>query len=240
VEPTVTEVETRVTPPPAEPTADQEAARLFREAESRYAEGDVAGALLSMQEAYARSGRPELRFNLGELERELGHCAAARQHYAAYAARVPDGRKHPEAIRKESELRAHCPDSPALTPAPAEKKAMEPSPYWTPATMAGWVTIGAGAIAAASGTYFAVQASRDEQKLEDHYADRVFTQSDKQLEHDGERSAAWARGLFVGAGVLVAAGVTVLVVQPGSAKPNTTLAVSVDARTATAVWRGSF
>jgi hypothetical protein len=67
-----------------------------------------------------------------------------------------------------------------------------------------------------------------------------FTQSDKQLEHDGERSAAWSRGLFVGAGILVATGVTLLVLKPGSQQPTSSVAVGFDARSATAVWRGSF
>src|SRR3954470_11151746 len=53
-------------------SGDQAAARLYHEAEARYGEGDVPGALVRMQEAYAHSGRPELLFNLGELERELG------------------------------------------------------------------------------------------------------------------------------------------------------------------------
>lgn len=226
---------------PAEATGDQEAARLFHEAETRYADGDVPGALQSMQEAYSRSGRHELLFNLGELERELGHCLAARRAYVAYVDRVPDGRRRTEAARKETELREHCPDS-APPPVAPSNAAEEARPgYWTPANIAGWATIGAGVVAAATGTFFAVQASRDEQKLESRMnADAAFTQSDKQLEHDGERSAAWARGLFAGAGVLVAAGVTVLVLQPGSTKPANTLAVSLDTRSAAAVWSGSF
>jgi len=224
---------------PAE-SDDQAAARLFHEAEARYAEGDLPGALARMREAYARCGRPELLFNLGELERELGHCAAARDHYAEYVARVPDGRKRTGATRKASELRAHCPDAaPAPAPAPSAPDA-SPS-YWTPATVTGWASIGAGVVAAAGGTYFAVHASRKEGELESRVsAGNAFTQTDKQMEQDGERSAAWARGLFAGAAVLVGAGVTLLVIRPGSSAPATTVGVGVDAQGATAVWRGSF
>jgi hypothetical protein len=236
-EPARVPVDADASPRPAEPNDNQDAARLYHEAEARYAEGDIPGALEQMKQAYARSGRPELLFNLGELRRELGHCVAARNDYAEYVARVPDGRKRAEASRKEAELRQHCPDvarEPAVVPGTGQS-------YWTPATIAGWATIGAGVVVAASGTYLAVQASHDEQKLEDHLsAGAPFTESDKQLEHDGEHSAAWSRGLFVGAAVLVTTGVTLLVLQPGKTPPTTSVAVGFDARTATAVWRGSF
>jgi hypothetical protein len=225
-------------PDTQEPSSDEEAARLFQEAEARYAEGDVPGALESMKQAYASSGHHELLFNLGELERELGHCMAARRNYSEYVTRVPDGRKRADALRKEGELRPHCPTLPRAEPATT---ASASSSYWTPATIAGWATIGAGVVSAAGGTYLAVRAQKDQHELEDRVnTDGAFTQSDEELMHHGERSAAWARGLFVGAGVLVAAGVTLLVLQPGSAKPATTLAVTLDTRTATAVWRGSF
>jgi tetratricopeptide (TPR) repeat protein len=177
------------TAPAAAPTNSQAAAQLYYDAEARYAEGDVLGALERMREAYSRSGRPELLFNLGELRRELGQCVAARNDYAEYLARVPDGRKRDEATRKEAELRERCPDQ---APRPAATTGAS-QPYWNPATIAGWATIGAGVVAAAGGTYFAVQASHDQQKLEEHMsAGAPFTQSDKQLEHDGERSAAWS------------------------------------------------
>jgi tetratricopeptide (TPR) repeat protein len=224
----------------AQSASNENAARLYHEAEAKYAEGNVPAALSRMQEAYALSGRPELLFNLGELERELGHCAVARKDYAAYLAQVPDGRRRGEAQRKGGELRRHCPDEPTKPEAPTAAKVAH-SPYWTTATIAGWATIGAGLVAAAGGTYLAVQANRDEDQLEERmHAGDPYTQSDKQLEHDGERSAAWARGLFAGAAVLVTTGVTLLVLQPGSAKPRNTLAVGFNAGTATAVWRGSF
>ena len=223
-----------------EPTSAEEAERLFHDAEIRYAEGDLPAALRSMKEAYARSARHELLFNLGELERELGQCRAARHDYAEYVARVPGGRRHDEATRKESELRVQCPDSaPALAPA---QPARPPQPgYWTPATIAGWATIGASVAMASGATYFAIQASQDERYLEDRmHPGNEFTHADKQIEHDGERSAAWARGFFVGASVLVATGITLLVVQPGSAKPASTVTMAFDAQGATAAWRGHF
>lgn len=234
--------------PPASPSSltaeesssDDDAARLYHEAEASYAQGDVQGALSRMQEAYTLSGRPELLFNMGELERELGHCALARKAYAAYLAQVSDGRRRDEAQRKEGDLRHDCPDEPATPEVPAAPKEERQS-YWTSATIAGWATIGAGLVAAAGGSYFAVQASRDENQLEERIdAGDPFTQSDKQLEHDGERSASWARGLLAGGAVLVTTGVTLLVLQPGSAKPSTTVSIGLGAGTATAAWRGSF
>ncbi|HEV8548673.1 MAG TPA: hypothetical protein VGQ57_06590 [Polyangiaceae bacterium] len=250
---------------PAETTSDQEAAELFHQAEARYGQGDVAGALELMQAAYARSGRPELLFNLGELRRELGDCATARNNYAEYLTRVPDGRRRDEASRSYRELDQRCPETrePAppvqsssvvpVLPAPVAAVPMattpilhqttaEPRvPYWTPATIAGWASLGAGAVATVTATVFAVQASHDQKKLEAHFQTGVpFTQNDKELESDGERSAAVARGLYVGAGALVAAGVTLLVLRPGDAKPSGSLAVGFDARSATASWRGSF
>jgi hypothetical protein len=232
------------TSPPAR--GNDEAARLFHEAEAHYEAGDVAGALELMESSYAQSHRPELLFNVGQLRRELGQCTAARKAYTEYLARVPAGRRRDEARHLENSLRQQCPDAPPIAP-PAAPSTEARRQYWTPMTIAGWSTIGTGAVAAVVATSFAIKANQDEATLEARMSEAQgesgagFTANDKRLENEGRRAANWASGLFVGSAGLVAVGVTLLLLDTHrGTKTTTALAVGFDTRAATAVWRGSF
>ncbi len=228
---------------PAEP----DAASSFREAEARYLAGDVEGALQSMQRSYELSGRAELLYNLGELRRELGKCREARRDYQAYLERVTSGVRRERALAAVAELRAECPEAdtalvepspaaPPLAPPPVEQSGSNVSDTPPPApaapppvestsvhplTVAGWSAIGAGVLAGAFATYFAVDAANQERRLEQRVSslranpdNGPFTSADKELEEDGERSAMWARVLGIGAAGLAAVGVSVLVFGP--------------------------
>lgn len=243
---------------PAEP----DAASSFREAEARYLEGDVAGALQSMQRSYELSGRAELLYNLGELRRELGNCREARRDYEAYLERVTSGARRERALEAVAELRAECPEadpalvepSPAATPlapAPVEQSVSNvadtpPPPAAAPPTasesvqpltVAGWSAIGAGVLAGAFATYFAVDAANQERRLERRVRslranpdNGPFSSADKELEEAGKRSAMWGRVLGIGAAGLAAVGVSVLVFGPDTHE-NSQAGVSIE-------WRG--
>ena len=140
---------------PAEP--EEPGAALYKQAEASYLEGDVAGALALMQESYEVSGRPELLYNIGELQRELHRCLEARTSYERYLALARSGTQRHEAERHQQELARQCPDtaSPATVPPPDAR----PDRYWTPMRIAAWSTLGGAVVFAATATYFAVRAA---------------------------------------------------------------------------------
>lgn len=242
------------------------ATALFHDAEARYAGGDLEGARASMQSAYELSGRAELLFNLGELERELGHCPQALEDYAAYLARVKNGSHREQAEQRSAELGAECPDHQAapvpapLAPASAPAPVVVPAPprpdvlparssrdYWTPINIAGWSTLGASVIAGATATYFAIDAARAESSLEqriqlEQATGGGFSAADKALEQEGQRSENLALGFAAGAAGLAVVGVTLLALPQGRAKdsPNGVAVTAVGVSGPTAVCRGTF
>ncbi len=214
----------------AAPDSGRAAAELFREAEARYTAGDVAGALESMQRSYELSGRPELLYNLGELQRELLHCSAAANAYDEYLARTTRGRHREDAERARAELRAECPDDavpvtmPVLAPPPAA--AIEPAPapappasYWTPTRVAGWSSVGAALAASTGALYFALRGQFDVGKFEGRLGAGRYTPEDQALYARGTRENTWAWALGGGALGLAATGLTLLVVSPQARKP---------------------
>jgi hypothetical protein len=243
----------RVTPLPVT-DANQRAAELFRDAEARYGAGDVVGALQSMQRSYELSGRPELLFNLGQLQRELGDCPRALQDYQKYLSQAPQGTRRDEAERISAELESKCPEQPAAPaaapPAPPlaarETPPAGPTPYWTPARIGGWSSVGAAIVLAAGATYSALRASNAEGRLEDRInADQEqgtgFTSADKNVENEGQRAANWATALGVGAASLAVVGVSLIVFNPGHpAASNATISLGLSAGNAGATIHASF
>lgn len=234
-------------PPPAE----ADAATLFRDAEARYVAGDVTGALESMQRAYDLSGRAELLYNLGELRRELGQCREARRDYEAYLERVAAGARRERAREVLDDLRAECPEAERAVPPPREPTAAAPrvetpapsfeltdpgtpsppapldSKPIRPLTIAGWSAIGAGVLAGAFATYFAVDAANQERRLDRRIksaqanpSNAPLSAADKAIEEDGRRAAMWGRVLGIGSAGLAAVGVSLLVFGPDTNEAN--------------------
>lgn len=219
---------------PSVPTAEereQQAAQLYRDAEARYQAGDVEGAHQLMRSAYGLSGRFELLFNLGQLERELQRCTEARRHYEAYVLRAPAGPRRDQAERIQVELERECPEPAIAAPPPAAlppkpaPETVRPDRGVTPLQIAGWSSLGATLAAGVAATYFALEASRLEDRLEaririargDDGPSRGFSSSDRELEADGQRAANWARGLTIGAVGLAAVGVSLLLIDDARA-----------------------
>lgn len=241
-------------PTGAEPTspADREerAAQLFRDAEVRYQGGDLAGAHRLMLAAYELSGRFELLFNLGQLERERQRCPEARRHYEAYLAHAPPGERRAQAQDYQLKLARACPEKPPEPPAsPRVPAPVQHDPNITAFQIAGWSSLGATLLTGVAATYFALQAARQEDLLEARIRAaqseagqaHAFTQADKDLEAEGSRAANWARGLTVGAVGLAAVGVSLLIID---GRPNAGAAASFSigwrAGAARAVYSTSF
>jgi hypothetical protein len=228
----------------ARPEPEEPGAALYRQAEARYVAGDVAGALVLMQQSYEASQRPELLFNLGQLHRDLGQCVEARKSYARYLDLAKSGTRRHEAESIERELASECPEGAASSPPPL---ATAPSkPYFTPIRIAAWSTLGCAVGLAIGATYFAGRASGREDQLEERIraADSSggsFTAADKQLEIEGLHAATLARGLGVGAIGLAAIGASLLVFNPENRETSTNgLSVRWSRDGATAEYRGAF
>lgn len=69
--------------------AHAEAKRLSKVASNRYDVGDFHAALTSYVAAYAQEPVPELLFNLGQCQKQLGNHERAIFHFDAYLRNVP-------------------------------------------------------------------------------------------------------------------------------------------------------
>jgi tetratricopeptide (TPR) repeat protein len=85
------------------------AALAYQRALSRYAAGDITGALTDMNDSLRLSGRWELLYNIARLQDELGRCPEALGSYREYLERVPDGQYRAPATQALSALEARCP-----------------------------------------------------------------------------------------------------------------------------------
>ena len=232
-------------PAAASTASEPPGAELYRQAESRYGAGDVAGALALMERAYAASARPELLFNLGQLHRELHHCREARESYEGYLALAKDGARRDEAESHRSELALKCPAAPP--PAhPSAAEAEPVKPYWTPVRIAGWSTIGGSVVLGATAGYFALRAHHLQNQLESDIQKAkstggAYVTAYGELNDEGQHAAVVARGLAVTALGVAAIGVSLLVFNPGEADPGrNTLTMRCTQGGATAVYEGSF
>jgi tetratricopeptide (TPR) repeat protein len=88
---------------------DDPAALAYQRALSRYAAGDIQGALTDMNDSLRLSGRWELLYNIARLQDELGRCPDALASYREYLGRVPDGQYRAAAAQASDALEARCP-----------------------------------------------------------------------------------------------------------------------------------
>lgn len=123
---------------------------LFDEGEVLYQAGDYTGALAKYQESYQESGWPELLFNLGQCQRQLGQRDEAIRFYRQFLEKAPKSPYRPEVERKIREMESAT-TLPALQPPNANDtlppQMLELVPVWAlwapPATF-GLVGAGSG------------------------------------------------------------------------------------------------
>jgi hypothetical protein len=104
--------------------ADQNAFdAVLLEANRRFVEGDLEGALRALEPACAQSDRAECAFSLGAIQHGLGHCAEALGHYRTYRQLAPEGEHIAEVTAALEEVESRCGEanasmSPAAPAAP--------------------------------------------------------------------------------------------------------------------------
>jgi tetratricopeptide (TPR) repeat protein len=164
--------------------AEQEAAKLFEEAEARYIAKDFEGARRCLERCFELTGDESLLFNIAQLHRKLSNCTLALDFYQRYVESAKDGERVADANRFIEELTAQCGSPPKAAnqtprklPAPSPPESVKPRPLPPPPPpprevnrtwpVVGWVSVGTAVVSAAASTYFtvgAIRAKRDTEK----------------------------------------------------------------------------
>jgi tetratricopeptide (TPR) repeat protein len=121
-----------------DPAANDNVARgLFQAGTAAYDAGDYKGALQLYEQAYARSPRPQLLFNIGQAADRLRMDDTALRAFSAYLDQVPDAPNHAavqqrvnalqESQRVRKEQAALLSAAAAATPAPAAAAPVTPT-----------------------------------------------------------------------------------------------------------------
>lgn len=192
--------ETKTVPRP-EPSAEQRGADAYDRAIDAYARGDKQSALRLMAEAYAASPHIELVYDMAKLEKELGRCRDALEHYRQYLKEASGGVMTNTASSSVRELQARCGTD-------------APKAHVDPMKVVGWSAIGAGAAAGVAGIYFAVagqDAADDAQRIlrTDEQLGKSWSSGDQRV-RDGQRDNTVATVCLATAGTLIAGGTLLL------------------------------
>lgn len=207
-------------PAAAQPNSPQVFEDALVEADRRFTEGDLAGALAALEPACKRSDRPECAFNLGAIHHGLGHCEQALAHYLRYRELAPAGEHLAEVEAALEEVEPRCgfeaPMHPALPSAasaaavaqPAEVESSAPSPRraasaGAPFMVGSFVLSGVAAVSSVVfGVLAANSASRCQraQIYDDAYAD--------ECEHRGPSYQGMWQGFAVASGGFLGIGMT--------------------------------
>jgi len=213
----------------------------YRRGRAAYAAGDVGGALEGMRESYRLSGRSELLFNIARLERELGHCDAARDDYRGYLMRVPNGKYRGDAERAASELDNQCGAAHSIAPSlgvvprPASREFAAPQPrravaqpYWTNERLLGWSFISAGVLAAGGAIYFnfAALSARRQAASSIVAEERGGPDWNESFQDRQHRDSTVAQVLGVASGVFVLGGTIALLMSPRGSEHSARATVS--------------
>jgi tetratricopeptide (TPR) repeat protein len=147
----------------ATPNSDaQRAVHLNETGSELYAAGDLTGALLAFERAYALANEPNLLFNIAGCHARLGHHQQALDYYRRFLNEPgadPEGRRR--AIQAIQELEAPPPAAaPAAPPAPAAS----PAQSWEHRV---WplATLGAGILFAGLGAGLYLDGAHDHNEV---------------------------------------------------------------------------
>lgn len=218
---------------------DAKARELFREGDRAYAEARYEDALARFEEAYRLSPRPRLLFNIGNALERLGQLADAADALERY---LPDAKpneldvlqKRIDNLRKRAaEKRARDraeddtdtdTDTDTDADAPAKRKRAKaraaPESEASEPTL-GWVLVGAGGVAVATGATFGLMAlsqrSEADASCKTSGGERLCdSRAREAIDRDGRYSLFADLGFGVGA-VLAGAG-AYLLLFPGPAE----------------------
>jgi tetratricopeptide (TPR) repeat protein len=204
--------------PPAPDDAKAKAQELATSAKAHFDRGEYAAAVDAYRDAYRLWPSAGLLYNLGQAYRLAGDCTHAAFAYREYLHLQPDS-----PIRATVEQNLSAADAcakaaePAPAPAPAPvPEALAPAPIAPlpdddpghTQRIAGLAIAGGGAILAAAGTYFAIDAAHAQRDVADFYARGGDWSQIADVDARGHRSHALAITGFALGGAALAAGVT--------------------------------
>lgn len=210
-------------------TAAEKAAVEYQKGKEAFQARDFEGARAAFERAYMLDPSPVLLYNLGRACEESGDAEKAIEYFQMYLDRTADtpdrgdverrvrvmqailSKTKPEAVPdREPEPQPAPPPAPepSLTPAPRVAPPASPPPH-TVLWPIGWASLGAGVVAAGVGIGFGVASSNAE---EDHKAATTGAEK-KRTADDAESAATMANVMYATGGVLVAAGVTMLIID---------------------------
>lgn len=149
----------------------QRANELFSQATTAWEQGDTAGAVAALREAYTVSKCSAFLFVLGEMLRQSNNECEALGWYERYIVDNPAIEKRAVATERIAELRSRCAATPpAEEPAPSKVVSAAPSysakavpptrepRYWTTARIGGVASLGVSVLLGTGAVYFAVRA----------------------------------------------------------------------------------
>lgn len=214
----------------AQPAAQQQAKQHFKQAKTLQEAGNYDAAALEYAAAYELDHRPEMLFNIAQVQRLGKHKREAIDYYERYLAAQPDGAGAREARQWIAELSRQieperatdkpvAPEkAPTVPPAPNGPPGEVPShppprdPVTAPAAaqsspqlrIAGFATAGAGVLALGAGVLFGMRARSASDSISGHQGD--WTDAEKQTFEDGQRANRNMMIAYVAGGALVATG----------------------------------
>jgi hypothetical protein len=197
--------------------AEQEAAKLFEEAEARYIAKDFEGARRCLERCFDLTGDESLLFNIAQLHRKLSNCTLALDFYRRYVESAKDGERVADANRFIEELTAQCGAPQKAATEPATKlptpppTSAEPRPLPSPTSpldvhrtwpVVGWVSVGTAVVSAAASTYFAVGAIRAKHDTEKANIEASFyTERNNDLFRNSVLAGAFGTAALVATGL---------------------------------------
>jgi len=121
---------------PSSPTDQSAFDAILLEANRRFVEGDLEGALRALEPACGQSDRAECSFSLGAIQHGLGHCAEALGHYRHYRQIAPGGEHIAEVTAALEEVESRCgEDNVSMAPAAPAALGTLPSDTGLPSSL---------------------------------------------------------------------------------------------------------
>lgn len=203
-------------------TAAEKAATEYQRGKDAFTARQYEEARAAFERAYMLDPSPVLLYNLGRACEESGDAPKAIEYFQMYLDRTadtPDRGDVERRVRVMQAILAKTSPSPAPVPEPEPAPpsravadtppAAPPPPEHTVLWPVGWGVLGAGVVAAGVGVAFGVVSADAE---EDHKA--ATTGAEKKRTADDAESAALKANIgYAAGGVLIATGITLLVLD---------------------------
>jgi hypothetical protein len=212
---------------PPEPQEQRAFEAALTEADRRFVEGDLPGALAVLEPVCSASTRAECSFSLGAIYHGLGRCTQALEHYRRYRELAPSGEHLAEVSSALEEVEGRCGDASAASSVPRveapgtpslqglpstenEPQPVAPLPAAAPASSTNATlvvgSLAASGAAAASSVVFGILAARSARRCERARAyDRDFIE---ECEVAGPRYQALWQSFAVASGGFLGIGLT--------------------------------